>query len=262
MTRKSTRILSNSWSGARSCIVTTTDWTSPSSERMGAVLSDAATLRPSDSEITTSSARSARGRRAAPGRPPENCVRSVLQSDGGPDVNREFLSDESHGFLSALLLITLIGGALTIAIAIVLAVRLSKRITAPVRALTEATQAIAQGEATALPVTSSDELARLSQAVNRMTVALGTQRELRRRMNNDVAHELNTPPGVIPLEARGLGHGLQTPEQASNNIIEEVNRLRGLVTDLSWLAETDHGEFRLAFEPCSLYDLITAEAER
>ena len=178
------------------------------------------------------------------------------------DVNREFLSNESHGFLSALLLITLIGGALTVAVAIVLAVWLSKRITAPVTALTEASQAIAQGESAALPVTSSDELGRMSQAFNRMTAALETQRELRRRLINDVAHELNTPLSVIRLEAKGLGDGLQTPAQASENIIEEVNRLRGLVTDLNWLAETDHGEFSLAFEPCSVHDLLTAEVER
>ena len=145
------------------------------------------------------------------------------------DVNREFLSNESHGFLNALLFITLIGGALTVAVAIVLAVWLSKRITAPVTALTEATQAIVQGNTTSLPVTSSDELGKMSQAFNQMTAALETQRELRRRLINDVAHELNTPLSVIRLEARGLGDGLQTLEQASENIIEEVNRLRGLV---------------------------------
>ena len=128
--------------------------------------------------------------------------------------------------------------------------------------MTDATQAIAQGESANLPVTSSDELGKMSEAFNRMTAALETQRELRRRLINDVAHELNTPLSVIRLEARGLGDGLQTPERASENIIEEVNRLRGLVTDLNWLAETDHGEFRLAFEPCSVHELLTAEVER
>ena len=178
------------------------------------------------------------------------------------DVNQELLSNESHGFLNALLFITLIGGALTVAVAIVLAVWLSKRITAPVTALTEATQAIALGDTANLPVTSSDELGKMSIAFNQMTAALEMQRELRRRLINDVAHELNTPLSVIRLEARGLGDGLQTPEQASENIIEEVNRLRGLVTDLNWLAETDHGQFRLTFEMCAVYELLTAEVER
>ena len=155
------------------------------------------------------------------------------------DVDNEFLTAESHGFLNALLYITLIGGALTVGAAILLAAWLSKRITAPVTALTEATQAIAQGDTALLPVTSSDELGRMSAAFNRMTSTLEAQRELRRRLINDVSHELNTPLSVIQLEAKGLRDGLQTPESASDHIVQEVDRLRGLVTDLDWLAETD-----------------------
>ena len=178
------------------------------------------------------------------------------------DVNHDFLSTESHGFLSTVLYISLAGGALTAGVGILLAAWLSKRITAPVTALTEATQAIAQGDTTLLPVTSSDELGRMSAAFNRMTSTLESQRELRRRLVSDVSHELNTPLSVIHLEAKGLRDGLQTPEDASAHIIGEVDRLRGLVTDLSWLAETDHGELRLSFQACSVYELLAAESDR
>ncbi len=178
------------------------------------------------------------------------------------DVNHELLATESHGFLNALLYTTLAGGALTAGVAILLAAWFSKRITAPVTALTEATQAIAQGDTARLPVRSSDELGRMSAAFNEMTTALETQRELRRRLINDVSHELNTPLSVIQLEAAGLRDGLQAPESASAHIIQEVARLRGLVTDLNWLAETDHGEFRLSFEASPLYELIAEELER
>ena len=178
------------------------------------------------------------------------------------DVNHEFLSAESHGFLNTLLYITVIGGTLTVGVAILLAAWLSGRITAPVTALTEATQAIAQGDTTRLPVTSSDELGQMSAAFNQMTSALETQRDLRRRLINDVSHELNTPLSVIQLEAKGLRDGLQTPESASDHIIQEVDRLRGLVTDLNWLAETDHGEMRLTLETSSIHELLTAEVDR
>ena len=178
------------------------------------------------------------------------------------DVNQELLATESNRFLSALLYIILIGGALTIGVAALLAVWLSKRITAPVTALTEATEAISQGDTASLPVTSSDELGKMSAAFNRMTSALETQRELRRRLINDVSHELNTPLTVIQLEARGLRDGFQSAESASDHIIQEVDRLRGLVTDLDWLAETDHGELRLSLETSSIYELLSAEIER
>ena len=178
------------------------------------------------------------------------------------DVNREFLSTESHGFLTTLLYLTLIGGTATAGVAILLAAWLSKRITAPVTALTEATQGIAQGDTTRLPVTSSDELGKMSAAFNQMASDLETQRELRRRLINDVSHELNTPLSVIQLEAQGLSDGLQTAESASDHIVQEVGRLRGLVTDLNSLAETDYGELRLTLESSSIYELLTAELRR
>ena len=43
---------------------------------------------------------------------------------------------------------------------------------------------------------------------------------------------------------------------------KEVNRLRGLVTDLNSLAETDHGEMRLTFEESSIYELLATEVGR
>ena len=178
------------------------------------------------------------------------------------DVDHELLSAESHGFLNTLLYIIVTGGILTVGVGIFLAAWLSKRITAPVTALTEATQAIAQGDAARLPVTSSDELGRMSAAFNRMTSTLETQRDLRKRLINDVSHELNTPLSVIRLEASGLRDGLQSPESASDHIVEEVDRLRGLVTDLDWLAETDRGELRLTLEASSIYDLLAAEVDR
>ena len=41
-----------------------------------------------------------------------------------------------------------------------------------------------------------------------------------------------------------------------------MDRLRGLVTDLNWLAETDYGELRLTLEASSIHELLTAEVER
>ena len=178
------------------------------------------------------------------------------------DVNHEFLSRESHGFLNTLLYITGIGGLLTVGVGILLAAWLSRRITEPVTALTKATQVIAQGDTTHLPVTSSDELGQMSTAFNQMSSSLENQRDLRRRLVNDVSHELNTPLSVIHLEARGLRDGLQTPESASDHIIQELERLRGLVTDLNSLAETDYDELGLALEASSVYELLGAEMKR
>ena len=179
------------------------------------------------------------------------------------DVDRAFLATESHGLLRRMLTSTALGGALITAVALALAAWISHRITAPVTRLTEAARTVArQGAITLLPVTSADELGQMSAAFNRMTNALQTQRDLRRRLIDDLSHELNTPLSVIQLEAKGLLDGLQEPEQAADRIIREVTMLHNLVRDLNWLAETDSGELRLNRESCSVSDLICAEVQR
>ncbi len=179
------------------------------------------------------------------------------------DVNREFWATESHGFLRNLLYTITIGGLLTSAMALLLAVWLARRITAPVTALTQAAQSIAQRSDTVLlPVTSPDELGQMSAAFNQMTTALQTQRDLRKRLLNDISHELNTPLSVIRLEAHGLRNGLQTPARTADHIIQEVQLLRNLARDLNWLAETESDELRLTTEPYPLQQLLTAEVER
>ena len=57
MPRNSARSRSCSSTAAMSCMATTTDSTSPSSERMGVALSSTVTLRPSGTLMTISSAR-------------------------------------------------------------------------------------------------------------------------------------------------------------------------------------------------------------
>ena len=179
------------------------------------------------------------------------------------DVEREFLGTELHGFLRAMLATTALGGALIAAVALALAAWISRRITAPVTLLTAAAGKIARrGDSALLPVTSSDELGQMSAAFNRMTTALQTQRGLRRRLVDDLSHELNTPLSVIQLEAKGLLDGLQEPAPAAGLIVDEVTKLRNLVRDLNWLAETDSGELRLDLESCSVPELLDAERER
>ena len=179
------------------------------------------------------------------------------------DVEHAFLATELHGFLRAMLTTTALGGVLIACVAVMLAAWMASRITAPISLLTRAARRIARGaDPTLLPVTSGDELGQMSEAFNRMTQALQTQRALRRRLINDVSHELKTPLSVIQLEAKGLLDGLQDAASAAGRIIGEVTLLANLVRDLSWLADSDSGDLRLSREPCSVGDLLDAELRR
>ncbi len=179
------------------------------------------------------------------------------------DADRAFLATEAHGFLRRTLTTTAFGGVLIAAAALALAAWISGRITAPVTRLTAAARSVArQGDSALLPITSADELGQMSAAFNRMTSALQTQRDLRRRLIDDLSHELNTPLSVIQLEAKGLLDGMQEPAEAADRIIREVTMLRNLVRDLNWLAETDSGELRLARESCPVSQLLSTELQR
>ena len=179
------------------------------------------------------------------------------------DVYQNYLATESLGFLRELFVSSALAVLFIFVIAVLLSASLSKRITAPITALTRATQTIARlNEVNLLPIVSSDELGQMSMAFNKMVNALQRQRDLRRRLINDVSHELNTPLTVIQLEAKGLLDNLQTPTGAARHIIQEVSMLRNLVTDLSTLAETEPGELQLQLEPRPIGDLLISEVAR
>lgn len=179
------------------------------------------------------------------------------------DVNQSFLETESSGFLREMLLSFIVSGMIILIIALLLAASLSRRITAPITALSKAARAIAQhDDASLLPVTSNDELGQMSATFNQMSTSLQRQREMRQGLINDVSHELNTPLTVIQLEAKALSDDLQAPDQAAQHIIQEVTMLRNLVNDLGWLAETDSGELQLSLEECVIDQLLISEVDR
>jgi len=156
---------------------------------------------------------------------------------------------------------SLVVSALTAGIvALLVGLVIAQRITAPVTALTEATRHLASGDwATRLSVRSEGELGQMSAAFNAMAQALETQRELRSRLVDDIAHELNTPLSVIQLELEALKDGMQTSEQAMVHVGREIELLRNLADDLTLLAETDKGTLQLDLKPTDLVK-FTAES--
>ncbi len=179
------------------------------------------------------------------------------------DTNIAGLEDGSNDFLLSMLYNTIAGGLITAVITMLLAYWFSNRITAPVIALTHATEKVSdQATPQPLPVQSDDELGQMTTSFNQMIANLQTQRELRKRLVSDLSHELNTPLSVIQLEAQALGDGLQTPDIAAVRIKDEINLLENLVYDLNWLAEADANAMRIDPQPVSVQSFLTAEVQR
>jgi signal transduction histidine kinase len=145
--------------------------------------------------------------------------------------------------------------------AIMFSLYLANRLTRPVRRLSDAARQYAHGRQNQpLPVESADELGLLTETFNEMTAALERQEQLRTQMVADIAHELRTPLSVMKLEVEGMADGLQTTEEASISLYEEIEGLQRLVEDLRQLSLADAGAVSLNLAVMELGPLLRQTA--
>ncbi|MFJ9780311.1 sensor histidine kinase [Amycolatopsis sp. NPDC101161] len=174
---------------------------------------------------------------------------------GGSQLPTFTLSQEN---LTRILAVT--GGVLVLAAAITVLV--ARRLSRPLRALTEAAQ-----QDRPAPVKSRDEVGYLAAAFNDLTARRERIEEQRKAMVSDIAHELRNPLNVIRgrLEAAEDGH-LPFDRALSTSLLEETVLLQHIVEDLQDLAAADAGRLRLHPEPLDAAELAghvaSAHADR
>ncbi|MBN2627553.1 MAG: HAMP domain-containing histidine kinase, partial [Spirochaetales bacterium] len=178
-------------------------------------------------------------------------------------LGKDYLNKETRSYLSDSLMGRLLWGLAMILVVFSLAFLFSRSLIRPVRALTEGMERISrEGTWEDLSVQSRDELGRMSRAFNEMTRALEEQKGLRKKLVDNLSHDIGTPLNSIRLEARGIGDKLTSPEKGARRIVEEVDRLKGMLTDLDWLAETDSGVYKLVLTRDDPRAAVREEAER
>jgi signal transduction histidine kinase len=152
----------------------------------------------------------------------------------------------------------LLGAAAAFVVALLAGALVARSLTRPLREMTAATRAVADGDFDRkVNVQSSDELGALAASFNRMSEALGEAQRLRRQMTADIAHELRTPLAVILGHVEALQDGVLTdPADAGRVIREEAERLARLVDDLRTLTRADAGELALLPRPVDLDELV------
>jgi signal transduction histidine kinase len=155
-------------------------------------------------------------------------------------------------------LVLLWGGLLGISIALILTFVLSRRISAPIQALTVSARRLGQGDfSQRLDFKGKGELGELTQAFNSMASDLERAERLRRNMVADTAHELRTPLSNIRGYMEAIRDGMIKPDaDAVHSLDEEVSLLSRLVDDLQELALADAGEIKLACQPEDVTELI------
>ena len=181
-----------------------------------------------------------------------NLVGVILLSQPLDDVTA-VLRDLRNRWLLATGIALLFSGALGLV--------LSGAVARPVRQLTEAAGAVAQGEFDQqVPVRSRDELGRLSQVFNDMTGRLRAARQMQTDFVANVSHELRTPLTAVKGTVETLRDGAVDDPEVRDRFLatveSETDRLIRLVNDLLLLSRADSEALNLQLGEVDLDGLI------
>ena len=154
---------------------------------------------------------------------------------------------------------------LALAAAALVALLLSRRITRPVRELTEASERIALGDYDVhLSSKGPDELGQLAHRFEQMARQLKEASEHERNFLMRISHELRTPLTAIQGHVQAISDGVidgEDERQASLEIVlAEAGRLQRLIGDLLDLARLETRKFSLNVEEVDVVALCERAA--
>jgi signal transduction histidine kinase len=157
--------------------------------------------------------------------------------------------------------------AIAMLVASLVSLPLSEAIARPLRRLTAAAGAVAQGRFDQqVPVRSRDELGRLGRAFNDMTSRLRSARQTQIDFVADVSHELRTPLTSVKGMLETLRDGAVEDPEVRDDFLEtvdlETDRLIRLVNDLLVLSRADSEALNLKREIEDLVDVVDRVLER
>ncbi len=173
-------------------------------------------------------------------------------------INPDRATEPQAVFIGSVNRSLIISALAAAAIAMIATLVLSRRILAPVEALTTAARKMGSGDlGQRVEVRSSDEIGELARAFNTMSESLERAEQLRRQMVNDIAHELRTPLTNIRCQIEMLQEGLVAAGPATLALFEEeAMLLQRLIDDLEDLARAEAGHLKLERIPLAVDEEI------
>ena len=140
---------------------------------------------------------------------------------------------------------------------------LSSSITRPIEKLRGFALGIGRGDFSANDFEFKDaELDDLNAALNKSVRQLNAFDGEQKTFFQNVSHELRTPLMSIKCYAEGIACGLMEPGDASRTILQETDRLSGLVADILYVSKIDSISTAYTAESADLIGIIRDCAER
>ena len=169
-------------------------------------------------------------------------------------------------------------GLIALGFAIIIAAIAARRFTEPLRRLTDASRAIAEGDYSRrvpadLALTGASEIAELTRQFNTMAARLGESVEIIRRDRDrsrdflaDVSHELRTPIAAMRTFNELLREGADADPDARVEFLEssrqQLERLDWLAQNLLELSKLDSGLVLLDLRPDDLRACVESAVEQ
>ncbi len=149
-------------------------------------------------------------------------------------------------------------------IAILLATLISSTITRPLRALSSAASAVAEGDLDQrVPVSGPPEVRAVAGAFNRMSTEVRNTQSAQRDFMANVSHDLKTPLTSIQGYSQAIMDGATNdPVEAAAIIHDEAERLNRMVAELSDLTRLQAGQLSMQMSSIDIGQLTTAVAQK
>jgi signal transduction histidine kinase len=175
-----------------------------------------------------------------------------------------FLNENDFRFLHSLNFILLGVGLVSLFISAVTGTVLARRISQPILKTVEATKQIADGnyEVRLKEEGGARELNLLVESINHLATSLETLEKLRKRLTEDVAHELRTPITILQSYLEAMMEGVwEANGERLDSCYEEVVRIGKLVSELEKLAKIESENLSLNKSRIDLLRLAEGTAQ-
>ena len=140
----------------------------------------------------------------------------------------------------------------TLVVALGITYFFSRGLTARLRQLRDAAEAMADGDYTvrvSIDETSHDEVGQLARSFNEMAAELQHADQMRRDMIANVSHELRTPVSALQAQVENMADGVTEPTPANlEGILDQTQRLSDLIAFLLDLSRMEAGAASLEIE--------------
>jgi signal transduction histidine kinase len=189
-----------------------------------------------------------------------------LYGDGGKIASLDlgyygpfYLSGDESLFINAVNRALIFGMAFALALSLAAGTLLAARIAAPIAKVASVADKIAKGDygAQSGVKSSTSEIALLARTTDKLAKILAEQQALRRRLTQDIEHELKTPMSALQCHIEAMIDGIwePTPERLKSGL-DEIIRINGLIGDLNSLAEYESGALAVVNREIHIGELL------